>query len=511
MISDVIDVESYFNSWKVPSEWQVTARRDVTHWIGGAAVRSGAPIPVYEASTCTQLTNTFEAGTETVDRAVRSARAAFEGPWSRLRPIDRQTLLLKLADQLEATRDELGFLESADVGKPVEQARPVDIGGAIDVLRYFAGWTTKIDGRSAPFAAMGREFFGLTMKQPVGVVAAIAPWNFPLQTLIWKCAAAFAAGCTVVAKPSEITPVSTLRLAELVTAAGFPDGVFNVVNGTGAVTGAALVGHRGIDKVTFTGSTTTGRAVGRAAVDNLTHLTLELGGKSPALVCADADIDCAVEGLVNGIFFNSGQVCDATSRAIIDTSIYETVMEKLATATAALSMRPGLDPSAFMGPLVSGQHKAKVLGYVEQGRKSGLKMAIDRSSERNDGWFVGPVIFEDCPVDHSVWREEIFGPVLAVKRAADTAELLELASDTEFGLGAAIYSRDMSKVMALASRLKAGTIYINGHGFLDPSFPFGGLRQSGFGKDLGPEQIDAYLETKSILISGIGDGLGLRS
>ena len=496
-------VDAYFAHWKVPAAAQTLARRDIPHWIDGRPEPFGAPVTVFEPSTGQALTRTFEAGAEGVDRAVRSARGAFEGAYAALRPLDRQSLLLRLADLIETAQDELGFLESVDVGKPLAQARTIDMGGAIDVLRYFAGWATKIDGRTAPLSALDRRHFGLTLKQPVGVVAMIAPWNFPLQTLIWKCAAALAAGCTIVAKPSEITPISTLRLAELVAEAGFPPGTFNVVNGTGPVTGAALVAHPGIDKVSFTGSTATGRAVGRANVDRIAHLTLELGGKSADIVCAHRDLDQAAEGVINGIFFNAGQVCDAGSRLLVDESVYGAFMDRLVAAADKLVVGPGLDPDSFMGPLVSASQHAKVTGYIAEARTSDLRFALDRSEVRSGGWYCGPVIIEDCPVDHAVWREEVFGPVLAVRRARGPAALLELAAQSDYGLAAAIYSRDLATVLTMARRLDAGTIYVNGHGFLDPAFPFGGLGQSGLGKDLGPEQMDAYLETKAVLLSGL--------
>ena len=460
---------------------------------------------MFEPSTGAQVTRTFEADKDIVDLAVSGARLALtSGPWSRMRPLDRQALILKLADVIEAASEELAFLESVDVGKPWTLARTVDVGGAVDILRYFAGWATKIDGRAAPLSAYDASHFGLTLKQPVGVVAAIAPWNFPTQTLIWKCAAAFAAGCVVVAKPSEVTPIATLRLAELITEAGFPPGVFNVVNGTGAITGAALVGHPGINKVSFTGSTSSGRRVGQMALDNMARLTLELGGKSPAIVCADADIDVAVAGVVNGIFFNSGQVCDAGSRVIVDERIHDEFLHKLVLAASTLAMGPGLDPDVFMGTLASSQHLAKVRGYVHAARDSGLSFALDRSNERSEGCFVGPTIIRDCPSDHPVWQEEIFGPVLAVQQASGLEALLAAASESDYGLGASIYSKDMATILTLARKLDAGTIFVNGHGFLDPSFPFGGLRNSGFGKDLGPEQMDSFLSTKSLLFTGLG-------
>ncbi len=503
-------VSDYLDRWAAPKGHTDLARRPITHWIDGAPVRGGAAIPVFEPSTGGILTETYEAGSDIVDRAVASSRRAFHGAWGALRPMDRQSLILKLADLLQANQAELAMLESLDVGKPLALAVVADIGGAIDVLRYFAGWATKISGRTGATAAFDASVFGMTLRQPVGVVAAIAPWNFPLQTLVWKIGAAFAAGCAVVAKASEVTPVSTLRLAELITEAGFPDGTFNVVNGTGAITGAALVSHPGVNKVSFTGSTSTGLRVGQGALPNMTRLTLELGGKSPAMVFADSDVDAVVEGLYNGIFFNSGQVCDASSRAIVDKRLYDEVRERLVERAARVKVGPGLDPSSDMGPLVSEAHRAKVMSYVTRAHADGLSFALDRASEGNRGNFVGPVIIEDVPADHPVWREEIFGPVLALSRADGPDDILRQARDTSFGLGAAIYSRDIARVLDTARAISAGTIYVNGHGFLDPSFPFGGFGQSGFGKDLGAEQMDAYLETKTLLVSGLNQFAGAR-
>lgn len=499
----------YLSRWNVAPDLAALVQRPVTHWIDGAPVAGGAAITVFEPSTGAALTETYEAGDKIVDQAVASARRALNGAWGNLRPLDRQALIFALADQLVAHQDELGFLESVDVGKPLSQATAIDIGGAIDVLRYFAGWATKISGRTGAPIAYDDTFMAMTLRQPVGVVAAIAPWNFPLQTLIWKIGAALAAGCTIVAKASEVTPVSTLRLAELITAAGFPPGVFNVVNGTGGVTGAALVSHPGVNKVSFTGSTATGVRVGMAAVQNMTRMTLELGGKSPALVFADSNIDAVVDGLYNGIYFNAGQVCDATSRAIVDASIYDEVRARLVARAMAAHVRPGLDPASDMGPMVSKAHYDKVMSFVERARADGLRFAIDRAQPQNRGHFVGPVIVEQVPTEHPLWRDEVFGPVLALARADGPDDILRQARDTRFGLGAAIYSRDIGRVLAAARKIDAGTIYVNGHGFLDPSFPFGGLGMSGFGKDMGAEQMDAYLETKTLLISGIGLGAGV--
>jgi phenylacetaldehyde dehydrogenase len=498
------NASNYFEQWDTPQSYVKLALRAIPHWIDGAPVSDGAALAVLEPSTGTHLTETFEAGQDVVDRAVRSARRAFHQEWRNMRPLDRQQLILNLADSLETHKDELAFLESADVGKPLDQAAEIDIGGSVDVLRYFAGWATKISGRTGDMSAYDRSFMGMTLRQPVGVVAAITPWNFPLQTLIWKIGAAFAAGCTVVAKPSEVTPVSTLRLAELISEAGFPEGVFNVVNGTGAITGAALIEHPDVNKVSFTGSTQTGRLVGQAALQNMTRLTLELGGKSPAMVFTDSDPEVVAEGLYNGIFFNAGQVCDGSSRAIIDTKIYDEVRERIVERASEARVLPGLNPDSQIGPMVSQTHHRKVMSFVDQAHDDNIKFALDRSREQADGYFVGPVIVEDVPFDHPTWRDEIFGPVLVLSRADGPDEILSQARDTRYGLAAAIYSRDVGRVMSIARDMDAGTIYVNGHGFLDPSFPFGGIGQSGFGKDMGAEQVDAYLETKSILFSGLG-------
>ncbi len=494
-------IDDYFAKWNVDPKLIELVQRDIPHWIDNQYVGSGSTIPLIEPSTGEELAVTFEAGTELVSAAITSAKKAFVGDWANMRPLDRQSMMLKLADLMESNAEELAFLESANMGKSVVQALEIDVNASIDVLRYFAGFCTRIEGRTGPLAAYGTGNSGMTIKQPIGVVAAISPWNFPLQTLVWKCAAAFAAGCVVVAKPSEITPVTSLRFAELAAEAGFPKGVLNIVNGTGAVTGAPLISDPRINKVTFTGSTQTGVMVGQAAIPNMTRMTLELGGKSAAIVTADADIEVAVDGVLNGIFFNSGQVCDATSRAVIDESIYDIFIEKLVKATAELKVGVGLDPETYMSPLVSQQHRNKVYSYIELARKDGLSLPLDRGGNSAEDTMLGPVIVEDCPTDHPIWREEIFGPVLALRKASGLDALLALAEDTEYGLGASIFSQNMDTIMTVSKRLNAGTIYVNGHGFLDPAFPFGGLGKSGFGKDLGPEQIESYLETKSILFT----------
>ncbi len=494
-------IDDYFGSWNIDHDLRALAQRDVPHWIGNQKVLDGSEIPLVEPHTGEVVANTFEAGADLVSKAIASAENALAGEWSQLRPLDCQSLMLKLADLIEEHSEQLAFLESVNVGKPIAQAREIDVAASVDVLRHFAGFCTRIEGRTGPLSAYGPGHTGMTVKQPVGVVAVISPWNFPLQTLVWKCAAAFAAGCVVVAKPSEMTPASSYIFAELAAKAGFPAGVLNIVNGTGAITGAALTGDPRIDKITFTGSTATGVLVGQTAVPNMARVTLELGGKSAAIVAADADLDVAVDGVLNGIFFNSGQVCDATSRVVVDEAIHDAFMDRLITAAQDLNVGAGLDPETFMSPLVSQQHRKKVFSYIQAARDDGLSLVVDRGGDSVDETFTGPVIVQDCPQDHPIWREEIFGPVLAVCKAKGLAALLELANDTEYGLGASIYSRNMATILAASKQVKAGTIYVNGHGFLDPAYPFGGLGMSGVGKDLGAEQVESYLETKSLLFS----------
>lgn len=495
-------VARYLNAHGVGAESQAMLRRDVGHWIDGRPIYAGARIPVYEPSTAGVLCHTYEAGAAIVDQAVGASQTAFESEaWAGLRPLDRQQLILALADLVEANGAELALMESVDVGKPVDQALEVDIGGAVNVLRYFAGWASKISGRSAPLSAYDSSFFGMTLKKPVGVVAAIVPWNFPLQTLIWKCAAAFATGCTVVAKPSEIAPLSALRFAELTQEAGFPPGVFNLVNGTGAETGAALVAHKVVRKITFTGSTEAGQLVGASALGTMKRLTLELGGKSPVLVTESADLDQAVDGVINGIFFNSGQVCDAGSRVIAEDAIYDEFVERLVKRVGTLRIGAGLEDGIFVGPLASQAHFQKVNALVQKAQEDGLNILLNKSVQAGSGFFLGPVIIGDCPSDHACWTDEIFGPVLACQRAASEADLIRAAHDTDYGLGAAIFSQDHAQVFRLMRRINAGTIYVNGHGFLDPAFPFGGQGLSGFGKDLGEEQLETYLETVSVLFN----------
>ncbi|MEE9103834.1 aldehyde dehydrogenase family protein [Pseudomonas nitroreducens] len=496
-------VKEYLQRYGISEATQRFLSKPQKMFIAGAWVDAsdGATAQVIEPSTEAALTRIPMGTAADLERAVQAARAQFDGgAWSQLKPLERERLLHRLADLIEANGDELAEIESVDMGKSVAQARAVDIQGTIDTFRYFAGWASKIHGRTVEPSLPG-NYVAYTRKEPVGVVGVIVPWNFPLQTMAWKLGAALAVGCTVVVKPAELTSLSALRFAELVQEAGIPDGVVNIVSGRGSVVGAAMAEHPGIDKLSFTGSTPVGCNVGKSAMDQMKRLTLELGGKSPVIVCADADIKAAAQAVANGVFFNSGQVCDAGTRAYVQRSVYDEFLRELADYTASLKLAPGLDPDCFISPMVSRQQQERVLAYIQAGKEEGAEVYYGGEAVEGSGFFVQPTIFANCRNDMRVVREEIFGPVLVTAPFDDEEEALALANDSEFGLAAALYSNDLGKVHSLIPRLRAGTVYVNAHSTLDPSMPFGGYKQSGYGKDMGSEQLDYLLETKAVWIT----------
>jgi phenylacetaldehyde dehydrogenase len=496
-------VKAYLQAFGVCEATQRFLSKPQRMFIGGAWLEAsdGASAEVIEPSTEGVLTRIPMGTQDDLDRAVQAARAQFDGgPWSQLKPLERERLIHRLADLIEANADELAQIESIDMGKSVAQARAVDIQGTVDTLRYFAGWASKIHGRTVEPSLPG-NYLAYTRKEAVGVVGAIVPWNFPLQTMAWKLGAALATGCTVVVKPAELTSLSALRFAELVQAAGIPDGVLNIVTGRGSVVGTAMSSHPGIDKLSFTGSTPVGCSVGKAAMDQMKRLTLELGGKSPVIVFADADIFAAAEAVANGVFFNSGQVCDAGTRAYVERSVYPAFLEALARYTATLKIAPGLDPDCFISPMVSRQQQQRVLEYIALGKAEGAQVYYGGAPVEGAGFFVQPTIFANCNNDMRIVREEIFGPVLVTMPFDTQEQALALANDSEYGLAAAIYSNDLGKVHGLIPRLRAGTVYVNAHSTLDPSMPFGGYKQSGYGKDMGAEQLEFLLETKAVWIT----------
>ncbi|MCO6055113.1 aldehyde dehydrogenase family protein [Pseudomonas sp. MOB-449] len=496
-----IKVKNYLQQFGVSEATQRFLGKAQTMFVNGAWLESADTAEVIEPSTGAVLTRIPMGTAADLDRAVQAARAQFDGgAWSQLKPLERERLLHGLADLIEANADELAEIESIDMGKSVAQARAVDIQGTIDTFRYFAGWASKIHGRTVEPSLPG-NYLAYTRKEPVGVVGVIVPWNFPLQTMAWKLGAALAVGCTVVVKPAELTSLSALRFAELVQEAGIPDGVVNIVTGRGSVVGAAMSSHPGIDKLSFTGSTPVGCGVGKAAMDQMKRLTLELGGKSPVIVFADADIKAAAQAVANGVFFNSGQVCDAGTRAYVHRSVYAEFLRELADYTATLKIAPGLDPDCFISPMVSRQQQQRVLEYIEAGKAEGAELYYGGQPVEGPGYFVQPTVFANCRNDMRIVQEEIFGPVLVTAPFDTEDEALALANDSLFGLAAALYSNDLGRVHKLIPRLRAGTVYVNAHSTLDPSMPFGGYKQSGYGKDLGSEQLDYLLETKAVWIT----------
>jgi aldehyde dehydrogenase (NAD+) len=463
---------------------------------------SGRTFTSYNPATGEPLAEVAEAGPDDIDRAVAAARQAFEdSEWSRLSARDRGRLLYRIADGIEARADELARLETLDNGKPLREARMIDIKGAIDCFRYYAGWADKVDGDVIPVPG---PYLNYTRREPVGVCGQIIPWNYPLQMAAWKVAPALACGNTVVLKPAEQTPLTALELARIAAEAGLPAGVLNVVPGFGDPAGAALVRHPDVDKIAFTGSTEVGKIIQREAAATLKRVSLELGGKSPNIVLADADLDAAVKGASMAIFYNAGQACTAGSRLLVEDSVREDFVGKLRDRAAKI--RPGdpLDPKTRLGPLVSQEQLDRVLGYVEKGKAEGADLVLGGEPapvNGGRGYYIGPTIFDRVRSDMTIAREEIFGPVLTVLPFGDLDEAIHIAHDTPYGLAAAIWTRDIGKAHRAAHRLRAGTVWINTYHNLDTGSPFGGYKQSGYGRELGKYALDLYTQIKSVWVS----------
>jgi aldehyde dehydrogenase (NAD+) len=449
------------------------------------------------------LTQVVEASPEAVDRAVSAARKAFEdrsGAWRKMSASERGRLIWRLADLVEQHLDELAELETLDNGKPIFESRYVDMPMVIDVLRYYAGLATKIHGETVNTFETA---FTYTLREPVGVVGLIIPWNFPLLLASWKLGPALACGNTIVLKPAEQTPLTALRFGELAVDAGVPAGVLNILTG-GPETGKAIVRHPGIDKIAFTGSTAVGKEIMRSSADTLKRVTLELGGKSPNIVFADSDIDGAVKGAINGIFYGKGEVCNAGSRLFVESKVRNEFLEKLVARAKKLQPADPLDPKTRLGAIVSQEQMQTVLSFVETGKKEGAKLIAGGSRVSVDGgkgFFLEPTIFGDVTNDMKIAQAEIFGPVLATLSFDDIDQVIELANRNQYGLAAAVWTRDIKKAHSVSRQLKAGTVWINTYGLMDAALPFGGYKSSGFGRELGMHAIEHYTELKTVWLN----------
>jgi phenylacetaldehyde dehydrogenase len=464
-------------------------------WVGA---QSGKNFETRNPATGEVLAQVAEGGRIEIDQAVAAARKAFEtGPWPDVSPAERGRLLWKVADLIEQNLEELAELETLDNGKPLLFSRIVDVPSAVGFFRYMAGWATKVEGTTIPISARGK-YFAYTVREPIGVVGQIIPWNYPLVMAAWKLAPALAVGCTCVLKPAEQTPLTALRLGELIQEAGFPDGVVNIVPGFGETAGAALAAHPDVDKIAFTGSTAVGRLIANAATGNLKKVSLELGGKSPNVILADADLKFAIPGSANAIFFNQGQVCTAGSRLFVHQSVFDRVVEGLAGETKKLKVGPGINPANNMGPLVSEEQLNRVCGYLDFGAKEGAKTVVGGKRMGDTGYFVEPTVLVNVKPEMKVVREEIFGPVVTAIPFNEPEEVIAFANDTVYGLAAAVWTRDISKAHRMAAKLRAGTVWINCYNVFDPALPFGGYKQSGWGREMGHAALDLYTESKSV-------------
>ncbi|MDW8543454.1 aldehyde dehydrogenase family protein [Staphylococcus sp. KG4-3] len=449
-------------------------------------------------ATGNSLATVYEAKENEVNMAVDAAERAFhDSEWSRMSAYDRSKLMFRLADLMERDFEIIAQLDSLDNGKPVDEVRESDLPNAIENLRYFAGWTTKLTGQTIP---IDTEFFNYTRHEPVGVVGQIIPWNFPIMMGLWKIAPAIATGCTVVLKPAEQTPVSALYLGKLIKESGFPDGVINIISGFGKEAGHYLVNHQKVNKIAFTGSTATGQQIMKQAADTMKRVTLELGGKSPNIILEDADLEKAVPGVFNGIMVNQGEVCCAGSRVFIPEKIFDQVVQKLKSFADNTVLGMGIEEGTTMGPLVSQKQYDTVTAYIEKGLNEGATM-VTGGTKDGEGYFVKPTIFTDVNKEMSIVKEEIFGPVAVLIPYSEIDEVVDMANDTEYGLAAGVWTQNLKNAHTVANKLKAGTVWINCYNLTNAATPFGGYKQSGFGREMGSYALENYTEVKSVWVN----------
>jgi len=490
----------------IPPAIQEWLAKDRSLLIDGKWVpaQSGKTFDVTNPATGEVIAKVAEGDKADVDAAVKAARRAFEsGPWSRMTPSARGRLLHKIGDLILEHADELAALEAIDNGKPKNVAKAADVTLSADMFHYMSGWATKIEGKSIPISALaapGSDFFSVTRPEPIGVVGQIIPWNFPLLMAAWKLAPALTTGCTVVLKVAEETPLSALRLGELMLEAGLPDGVVNIIAGFGETAGAALAGHPDVNKVAFTGSTEVGKLIVKAAAGDLKRVSLELGGKSPNIILPDADLSLAIPGANAAIFFNHGQCCNAGSRLFVHRSIFDKVVEGIAAEAGKIKLGHGLDEGTEMGPLVSSVQYERVNGFLEAGRSEGATaISCGNAVPSGKGYFVPPTILTDTNPGMKVVREEIFGPVLVATPFDDVDDaLIAEANNTVYGLAAGVWGKDTGRAQQIAHRLRAGTVWVNCYHVFDAALPFGGYKQSGWGREMGQAVLSNYLETKAI-------------
>lgn len=469
-------------------------------WVEAA---SGKTFEIFNPATEEVISKVADGAKEDIDRAARAARRAFEtGPWPKMTTSERGRLLWKLADLLEANLEEFAQLESIDNGKPISVSRVADVPLAVDLFRYMAGWATKIEGNTIPISVPyvpGAEFFSYTLREPVGVVAQIIPWNFPLLMAAWKLGPALATGCTVILKVAEETPLSALRLGDLFLEAGFPKGVVNIITGFGETAGAPLAAHPDVDKVAFTGSTEVGKLIVKAAGEtNLKKVTLELGGKSPNIVFSDADLEQAISGVASAIFFNHGQCCCAGSRLYIQEDKFDQIIEGVVENASKIKIGHGLNPETEMGPLVSSTQLNRVCGYLDAGFSEGAEAVVGGKRLGDTGYFVEPTVLVNTKSHMKVVQEEIFGPVVTAMPFKDPEKIASIANDTIYGLAAAVWTKDVSKAHRFAKKLKAGSVWINCYNIFDAALPFGGYKQSGWGREMGHDALNLYTELKAV-------------